>query len=72
MAFQTSTRSSLEADDARSEPLGTRLRASAYRKVSSTDEAECVAHDGGHDGHLADVEAFRHRIAAAVGVTSML
>ena len=31
MAFQTSTRSSLEADDARSEPLGTRLRASAYR-----------------------------------------
>ena len=72
MAFQTSTRSSLEADDARSEPLGTRLRASAYRKVSSTDETECVAHDGGHDGHLADVEAFRHRIAAAVGVTSML
>ena len=72
MAFQTSTRSSLEADDARSEPLGTRLRASAYRKVSSTDEAEYVAHYSGHDGHLADVEAFRHRIAAAVGVTSML
>ena len=52
-----------------SEPLGTRLSANAWRKVSSTDETECEAHDGGHDGHLVDVEALWHHVATTIRAT---
>ena len=39
--------------------------------MSSTHETECVAHNGGHDGHLADVEALRHHVATTIGATLM-
>jgi hypothetical protein len=36
------------------------LRANAYQKVLSTSVTVCVADDGGHDRHLADVALLRH------------
>jgi hypothetical protein len=54
-------------DNARWELLGTRLRDEEKRKALSRQCTECVAHDGGHDGHLADDSLRRHHVAAAVG-----
>ena len=40
------------------------------RKTSSRHETECVADEGGHDGHLADVEGQREAIALTAEVVS--
>ena len=60
-------------DNARTELHGTRLRANEYRKVLSTPVTECVADDGGHNGHLANVALLRASAScrAAVGPLPM-
>ena len=60
--LRMSTRSSVWWENARSELLGTRLRANEYRKVFSFSVTDGVADHGGHDGRVTDVRRLRHHV----------